>query len=198
MSSECKDCEDQFCCIHLGQRNCPQHYLRQNCFWACCQIKVINEANPSVFCQLSHFLLECYVYKHIGRIASRNSFILQRYCRDHCPTENCPHREETTVYNIEIPGRIDYNHLVNDGSPQETVDVQQQGTSTQQLKDREAPIPGRKSYPRMVPQLLKKNRSGPKGLLATQRSRGARGSRKRSGGNSDERSRFRRSAAAIV
>ena len=160
MRSECKDCEDQFYCIYLGQRNRPQQCFRQNCFWACCQIKVINEATPSVFCQLCNFLWECYVYRHIGRITSRNPWILQRYCRDHCRTKDCPHWEETTVDNIETPGKIDYSHLVDNGGPKETVDVQQQGTNTQRLEDRETPIPSGKGYPRMMPRVSIENSSG--------------------------------------
>jgi len=93
---------------------------------------------------------------------------LQRYCRDHCPTKDCPHREETTVDSIEVEKGIDYNHQVNNGSPKETVDVQQQGVGTQQLEHRAALIPSGKGYPRMVPRVSKKNRSGPKGILATQ------------------------------
>jgi len=198
LSSECKHCEDQFCCIYLGQRTCPHHCIRKSCFCARCQITVSNEASQAVFCQLSDFLSECYVYQHIGRNASRNSFILQRYCRDHCPTKDCPHREETTVHNIEEPKDIDYGHWANNGSPIKTVDIQEQSASTEELKDREAPIPCGKGDSRMVPRLWKKNRSGPKGLLATQRSRRAWGSRQQPRGNIDERSRFRCSVAAIV
>jgi len=160
MRSESKDCEDQFYCIYLGQRNRPQQCFRQNCFWACCQIKVINKATPSVFCQLCDFLWECYVYRHIGRITSRNPLILQRYCRDHCRTKDCPHWEETTVDIIETPGKIDYSHLVDNGGAKETVDVQQQGTNTQRLEDRETPIPSVKGYPRMMPRVSIKNSSG--------------------------------------
>ena len=158
MSSECKDCEDQFCCIYLGQRTCPQRCIRQNCFCTRSQIRVINEASPAVFCQLCDFLSECYTDMHIRRIASHNSYILQRYCRDHCPTIDCPHREETTVDNIETPEKIDYSHLVNNGDLKETVDIQQQSAGTQQLEDRETSIPSGKGYPRMVQRISRKDR----------------------------------------
>jgi len=152
MSSECKDCEDHFCCLDLGQRTCPKHCRRQNCFCARCQLYQIEVINPAVYCQRCNFLLECYNYKHTGRIANRNSYVLERYCLEHCPTIDRPHREATTV-DIPIPvppvypssafyGIPDYARVLRHVNPKEKLDVLEQGTATSQLQGRETPVSG--------------------------------------------------------
>jgi hypothetical protein len=176
MSSECQKCEDNFCCIYLGQRTCSEHCQRQNCFCISCQLYNIEEKSPAVLCQKCSFLSECYGYKYLGRLNHKDSYVLQKHCIDPCQLENCPHRDEATVeLNRTIPPP-DYSDLIQDGGPSQTIDVDQQSAGSQQLQGRETPIPSGKAYPRMVPRISKKNRSRPKGLLATQRARRAGGS----------------------
>jgi len=141
MSSECKNCKDHFCCIYLGQRTCPQHCGRQNCFCGRCQLYQAEVISPAVFCRHCDFLYECYSYKYIGRIAKKNSDILEASCRDHCATIGCPHRDETTV-DLSRQTLIDYSHLIQHVNPQEKIDVLEQSIVTSQLKDRETLVPG--------------------------------------------------------
>jgi hypothetical protein len=179
MSLECQKCEDNFCCIYLGQRTCTSHCWRQNCFCVSCQLYNIKEKSLAVVCQKCNFLSECYAEKYFRKIRGRESYILQRHCIDHCQLENCPHRDEATV---ELSRQIqppNYSPLIQHDGSSKAVDIHQQDTGTQQLEDRETPIPSGKGYPRMVPRVPKQNRSGPKGLLATKRTRGTRGGRGR-------------------
>jgi len=198
MSSECPKCEDNCCCIYLGQRTCSEHCRRQNCFCISCQLFNIEEKSPAVLCQKCSFLSECYGYKWLGRVNGRDSYILQRHCIDHCVVSNCPNRDEATVeLNRSIPPP-DYSHLIEDGSPQEKADNRQQGSGSQQLKGRETPFPSGKGYPRMVPRIPKKNRSRPKGILVTQKSRRARRGIEWARRGGDDRREYRLSSKTIV
>ena len=183
MSLECLKWEDNFCCIYLGQKICSIHCRRQSCFCMSCQLYNIEEKSPTVICQKCSLLLECYGYKYLGSVNGRDSYNLQRHCIDHCRIEGCPHRHETTVELNRVIPPPDYSHLVQNGGPSKTTHVYQQGTGTQQYKDRKTPIPSGKAYPRMVRRILKKDRGRLKGLLATIRAKRARGSRRGSGGN---------------
>jgi len=132
MRSECTDCEDHFCCIYLGQRTCPKHCRRQNCFCAHCQLYHIEIISPAVYCQHCDSLSNCYNYKHVGRIANRNSHVLGKYCVEHCPTPDCPHREETTVgvttllavpITPSYPSKLYHNLTQHNVDPTQKVDV---------------------------------------------------------------------------
>jgi len=151
-----------------------------------------------VLCQKCNFLSECYGYKYLGKVNGKDSYILQRHCIDHCQIVNCPHKDEATVELSRIIPPPDYSHLIQNDGPSQTIDVHQQGAGSQQLEGRETPIPSGKAYPRMVPRISKKNRSRPKGLLATKRAIGARRSPERTRGNTDNRSKYRLSSKTIV
>jgi hypothetical protein len=181
MSLECPKCENNLCCIYLGQRTCSKHCQRQNCFCISYQLYNIEEKSPAILCQKCSFLLECYGYKHLGKVNGRDSYILQRHCIDHCVLGNCPHRDEPMVELNRIIPPPDYRHLVQDGDPMETIDIHQQCAGSQQFEGGETPIPSGKAYPRMVSGLSKKNRGRPKGLLATKRARRARSSSRGTG-----------------
>jgi len=197
MSSECQKCEDNFCCIYLGIRTSSLHCRRQNCFCISCQSYNIEEKSPAVICQRCSFLSECYSNKFLGKVNRRNSYILQRHCIDHCQLENCPHKDEDTVELNRVLLPPDYRHLVQDGNPTETVDVQQQSAGTQPLKGRETPVPI-KTDPRMVSGVSKKNTSRPKGLLASKRARRTGGSPGGTRRNRNVRSDYRLSSETVV
>jgi len=198
MSSECQRCDDNFCSIYLGQGTCSEHCRRQNCFCVSCQLSNIDEKSPAVICQRCSFLSECYSYRLLGKVHGRDSYILQRYCVDHCRLENCPHRDEPTVELNRLIPPPNYSHLIQDGGPSQEVDVHQQGAGSQQLEGRETPIPGGKAYPRMVPRVTKKNRSHPNGLLATKRTRRAGGSLGRTRRHTNDGSELRLSSATVI
>jgi len=198
MDLECQKSEDNFCCIILGQRTCSSHCRKQNCFCASCQLYNIEEKTPAVICQNCNFLSECYTYKHLSKGNRRDSYILLRHCIDHCELDNCPHRDEATVELNRLILRPNYCNFLYNGSSQEMVDIHQQGASAQQLKGREAPIPSSKNYPTMVSGISKKNRSGPKGLVATKRASRARGGRRWSRGSPDDRIEPRLSSKTII
>ena len=107
-SSECKDCEEHFCFIYLGQRTCLKHCRRQNCFCAHCQLYHIEIISPAVYCQRYDISSECYNYKHIGRVANRNPYVLGRYFIKHCPTLGCPNREASTM-EMAVPTPLLYH-----------------------------------------------------------------------------------------
>jgi hypothetical protein len=123
--------------------------------------------------------------------------VLERYCVDHCYLENWPHKDEVSVELNRMIQSPEYSHLVQNGSPKETFDIHQQGTSTKQLEDKEAVIPCGKGYPRIVSRISKKNWRRPKGILVTQIARSTPGGTKRSRGNSNDRREYRLSAKAI-
>jgi len=198
MSLEYQRCKDNFCCIYLGQRTCSNHCRRQNCFCVSCQLYNMEQKTTAVICQKCNFPSECYAYKYLGKIIGRASYILQRHCIDHCQLDNCPHKDEASVELNRLIPPPDYSHLVQDGGPKKTIDIHQQGAGTQWLEDRETQIPSGKGYPRMVSRVPKKNRSRPKGILATQKSRRARRGTKRPGESGNDRSKYRISAKAIV
>jgi len=198
MSLECQKCEDNFCCIYLGRRICAEHCRRQNCFCISCQLYITEEKGPAVLCQKCSFLLECYSYKYLGKLNYRNSYVLQKHCIDHSELEDCPHLDEATVELNRLVPPPDYSHLVQDGNSSQTIVVHQQGTGSQQLQGRETAVPSGKAYPRMVPRVPKKNRSRPKGLLATQRARRTGRSLGRPGRNTDVRSEPRLSSRTVI
>jgi len=145
MSSECKGCEDHFCCIYLGQKTCPKHCRRQNCFYVRCQLHHSEIINPAVCCQRCDFSSECHNYKHIGRVANRTLFAMERICVEHCPTPDCPHKE---VITFDIPGTPKYpsspdcGRVLNNVNPTQKVDILEQGTVTSWLNNRETSVPG--------------------------------------------------------
>jgi len=190
MSSEYKDCEDHFCCIYLGQRTCPRHCRRQNCFCACCQLYHIEMISPAVYRQRCDFVSECYNYKHIGRVANRHSYILERYCVEHCPTPNCPHREAPTV-NVSIPilslypSVPDYGKVLNDVNPMQKMDVREQGIVASQLEDRETPVPGPSGSANMGSAVSELIRRSSKRVLTSKVTQGTRGSTRRTRGSTN-------------
>lgn len=198
MSLECQSCEDNVCCIYLGQRICPEHCRRQNCFCVRCQLSNIEEKSPAVRCQNCNFLSKCYGCKHLGSINGRGSYILQRHCIDHRVTPNCPHKDVVSVELNRVIQAPDYSRLIDNGDPQEAVNVQLQGTCTQRLEDRETVIPSIQCYPRIVPRLPQKDRIRPKGLLATEKSRRNQRSGQQITGSRKVQSELRLSSRRIV
>jgi hypothetical protein len=120
-----------------------------------------------VITQKCNFLLECYSYKLLGKMNGRASYILQRYCIDHCILQNCPHRDEATVELYRIILLPDDSQVLNNGGNQQVIDIWQQSPAAQQLESGETLIPYGKGYPRMVPRVPKMNRDGPNRILAT-------------------------------
>jgi len=90
-------------------------------------------------------------YKYLGKVNGRDSYILQRYCTNHCFLENCLHNDEVSLELNWLISPIDYIHLILNGGPSETVDIPHDSTGPQQLEDPETPIPSGKGYPSMVP-----------------------------------------------
>lgn len=166
MSSECKDCEDDFCCIYLGQRTCPVHCGRQNCFCARCQLHRIEIICPAVKCQHCHLLKECNNYKYIGGVANGNTYVLQRYCVEHCPTLNCHSWVPTTV---DIPEAItipDYSQVIQNVDPKETFNIHQHGISIGRELSWVISKPSRERDTRIGLRVSKKTRGGSKTILA--------------------------------
>jgi len=199
MSSECKDCEDHFCCIYLGQRTCPKHCLRQNCFCARCQLYHIEVISPAVYSQRCDFLSECYNFKHIGRIANRYSYILERFCQEHCPTPDCPHREETTVdIPIPVPTIPDYGKVLEHVDLKEKIDLYKQGAVSSELENRETPIPGPAGNSSMGSELSEPPGGSPQRIPSADEPRSTTRSRRRTRGSGNARSEHRLSAKSIV
>jgi len=198
MSTECLRCEDNFCCIYLCRRVCSKHCQRKSCFCVSCQLYSTEEENPAVYCQKCNLLSECYSYNFVGKIGGRNSYILQSHCIDHCQLEGCPHRDEVSVELNRLIPPPDYSHLVRNDGPSKTIDVHQPGSGPQLVESAEGSIPNGKDCPRMVSRVSKKDRGHPKGLLATNRARGARGSPRRTGGNRDAGTEYRLSVKTVI
>jgi len=196
MSLECPKCEDNFCCVYLGQRRCSKHCQRISCFCIGCQLYNIEEKSPSVYCQKCSFLSECYSHKYLGKVNGRDSYILQRHCIDHCQIEGCPHRDEVTVRLERIIPTPNYSHLIRDGDPSETINVQQQVAGPERIESGETPVPSGKANPRMVPRVPKKDRSRSKGVPPHTGTGGTRGSVGRLGRSRNARAKL--SAGAVV
>jgi hypothetical protein len=160
-------CEDKFCGIFIRQKTCTHHCGRQNCCCVSCQLYTVEEKSPAVICEKYNFLSPGYAYKFIGKFHGRNRYVLETHSIEHCQLENFPHQDAPTVELNRLNPLPDRSHEIQHGGPQEMVNVQQQTAGTQRLPDSEMPIPNGKGYPRMVPSVPKKNRSCPKGMLAT-------------------------------
>ena len=151
-----------------------------------------------MICQKCSFSSECYCYKYVDKVNGRDSYILQRHCVEHCQFKECPHRDEASVELIRVIPPPDYSHLVHNGGPSKMADIHQQSTGTQHHEGRKTPIPGDKASTSIVPRISKKDRSRPKGLLATKRAKGTRGSRRGSGQSRRERTKYLLSARTVI
>jgi hypothetical protein len=198
LSLECQKCEENFCCIYLGQRTCNEHCRRLDCFCISCQLFNIEEKSPAIHCQNCSVLSECDRYQYLGRVNGRHSYSLHIHCIDHCQIEACPHKDESTVELSRLIPPSHYSHLVQDGSSSQAINVHQPGAGSQQLEGRKTPIPSGKAYSRMVPRITKKNRGRPKGLLATKRARRTGRGPRRSRGKSNVGERYRLSSEAVI
>lgn len=158
MNSECQKCEDNFCCIYLGQRTCWQNCFRQNWFDVHCQLASIEEDSPAVFCHHCGFLSERYAYKYIDRVANRNSYILQKHCRDHFTTKHCPHREETSVEMTRQPPIISCSHLFQNVNAEKTINIHQHSPVTSLNETGEAQVTSRPRDSSMGSRLSEMNR----------------------------------------
>ena len=167
MSLECQKCEDNFCCIYLGQRTCNQYCRRQNCFCMSCQLYSIEEKSPAVYCQRCSFRSECYAYKDLGRINGRGSQVLHRHWREHCPTENCPPKDETTVELDQLIPPPDYSNIIQHVVAQEEVDLHRQGVSPVELEGGEVPIANGAGNPRMGPRVQRKGSRSKRGVSSS-------------------------------
>jgi hypothetical protein len=150
MNTHCQRCEDNFCCVYLGQRTCRAHCRRQNCFCVHCQLYNFEDKSPARYSQKCSFLSECYAYKYLGKFNRQPSYTIQRFCIDHCQLENCPHRDEVTVELNRLTPPPDYRHLINNGGPQEEVDLERRSFVSQQIEDREASVPSGQEHSDMA------------------------------------------------
>jgi len=180
MSWECSSCEDHLGWIYLEQRTCPKYCRRQDWLGARCQIYQIEIFSLAVYCQRCDILSECYNYRHIGRISGRNSYVLERYCVEQCPTPKCPHREATSVALPILPSppyAIAYGLVLANGYRKDMVDVQQQGVSTKWKSSGETLKPSCKRNTRIGLRVSKKTRRSSKRLPIDKETGRAGGSR---------------------
>ena len=112
----------------------------------------------------------------MGRIANRNSYLLEGYCGKHCPTEDCPHKEATTV-DIPIPipciypssafyGTLDYRKVSDNVGPKEKVNILEQGNFASQREGRETPVPGPSGSASMGSGIPEQTAGSPEGVSA--------------------------------
>jgi len=200
MSSECKDCEDHFCCIYLGQRTCPKHSRRQGCFCGPYQLHQIEAISPAVYCQRCDFLSECYNYRHIGRFASRNSYVLEKFCIEHSPTPDFPHREPTS-FDVQIPVILqtpNYKKILHNVDSRKEADMLEEGAAANQLENREGTIPGLSQDTSMSSELSEPAGGSSEGVPAVEIPQGTRRGRRGQRGSGNGRSEFQLSAESIV
>jgi len=138
----------------------------------------------------------CHSATHMntfGKVVEWNSIVLRQNCVDHCPTKNCPHREEILVEAL-------WNNYLSskDGIPEKEIEILQQCANPQQLASRETPISSNKRHPRIVFRTSKKQWAGQKELLAIERERRAVGGARRAGWESNVQSQSRLSPRSIV
>jgi len=90
-----------------------------------CQMPVYNiqQKSPAVICQKCSFLQECYGYKYLGKLNGSDSYLSQRHCISHSQLEHCPHRDEELVELDRLIPPPEYSCLVQNGNPQETIDI---------------------------------------------------------------------------
>jgi hypothetical protein len=198
MSLECQKCEDNFCCIYLGQRTCSHHCRRENCFCVSCQLYNIEEKSPAVISQKCNFLSECYAYKYLRQIDSRKSCILQRHCIDHCQLEDCPHKDQATVELYRLIPLPDYTHLIPNGGHQAQVNMEEKCTGTERIESRETRISRSKRDPSMGAGLSAPDRASPVRTSTDEGNRVSRRGRGRPRGTRNARCELQLSLKTIV
>jgi len=152
MSSVCNQCEDNLCCINLGQRYCPQHCTPE---WDCCvgsQPEQIRNTNPWVDSKSWTFRSECYIFTYVWRVINRSTFISQGYCVEHNPKPNCPHQEETHIDALTLIQTTGTYHC----NLKMTSHTCRRSVCTERIEDRETMAAGSESNSRMVPGILKR------------------------------------------
>jgi len=90
---------------------------------------------------------------------------------DHCQLSNCPHRDELTVELDRLVPPPDYSYLINNGGPQEEVDMEEQCVGTQRVSSGETPIASCEGNFSMGAAVLATDRASPFGISTNEGNR---------------------------